>query len=140
MYCRCNLAMILLTDLVVDGLDLDCHSVDWSVHLPLMLHIIFLGLGLTHQNEHFMQIKHYLQMFFFRKLQTLKITILIQRFIRLFQMDTKHSFNILVNRYIIKPNFCFNRKFLRNQNVNSFTEKLKSRELVKTTEIFLACF
>ena len=77
---------------------------------------------------------------FFRKLQTLKITILIQRFIRLFQMDTKHSFNILVNRYIIKPNFCFNRKFLRNQNVNSFTEKLKSRELVKTTEIFLACF
>ena len=42
---RCNLAMILLTDLVVDGLDLDCHSVDWSVHMPLMLHIIFLGLG-----------------------------------------------------------------------------------------------
>ena len=37
--------MILLTDLVVDGLDLDCHSVDWSVHMPLMLHIIFLGLG-----------------------------------------------------------------------------------------------
>jgi hypothetical protein len=26
---RCNLAVILLTDLVVDGLDLDCHSVDW---------------------------------------------------------------------------------------------------------------
>ena len=43
---RCNLAMILLTDLVVDGLDLDCHSVDWSVHMPLMLHIIFLGLGI----------------------------------------------------------------------------------------------
>ncbi len=42
--CRCNLAVILLTDLVVDGLDLDCHSVDWSVHVPLMLHIIFLGL------------------------------------------------------------------------------------------------
>ena len=41
---RCNLALILLTDLVVDGLDLDCHSVDWSVHMPLMLHIIFLGL------------------------------------------------------------------------------------------------
>ena len=41
---RCNLAVILLTDLVVDGLDLDCHSVDWSVHIPLMLHIIFLGL------------------------------------------------------------------------------------------------
>jgi len=41
---RCNLALILMTDLVVDGLDLDCHSVDWAVHLPLMLHIIFLGL------------------------------------------------------------------------------------------------
>lgn len=41
---RCNLSAILLTDLVVDGLDLDCHSVDWSVHVPLMLHIIFLGL------------------------------------------------------------------------------------------------
>ena len=41
---RCNLAAILLTDVVVDGLDLDCHSVDWSVHIPLMLHIIFLGL------------------------------------------------------------------------------------------------
>ena len=41
---RCNLAAILLTDLVVDGLDLDCHSVDWNVHIPLMLHIIFLGL------------------------------------------------------------------------------------------------
>ena len=41
---RCNLAMILLTELVVDGLDLDCHSVDWSVHMPLMLHIIFLGM------------------------------------------------------------------------------------------------
>ena len=41
---RCNLAMILLTELVVDGLDLDCHSVDWSAHMPLMLHIIFLGM------------------------------------------------------------------------------------------------
>ena len=41
---RCNLAAILMTDLVVDGLDFDCHSVDWSVHIPLMLHIIFLGL------------------------------------------------------------------------------------------------
>jgi len=41
---RCNLAVILLSDLVVDGLDLDCHSVDWSVHMPLMLHIIFLGM------------------------------------------------------------------------------------------------
>merc|ERR1719410_2235450 len=49
---RCNLAMILLTDLVVDGLDLDCHSVDWSVHMPLMLHIIFLGLDNTRPIVH----------------------------------------------------------------------------------------
>ena len=28
---RCNLAVVLLTDLVVD-----CHSVDWSVHIPLV--------------------------------------------------------------------------------------------------------
>ena len=41
---RSNLAVILLTDLVVDGLDLDCHGVDWSVHVPLMLHVVFLGL------------------------------------------------------------------------------------------------
>ena len=51
---RCNLAAILLTDLVVDGLDLDCHSVDWSVHIPLMLHIIFLGLD----NSREMVFKH----------------------------------------------------------------------------------
>lgn len=43
-YHRCNLAAILITDLVVDGLDIECHGVDWSVHVPLMLHIIFLGL------------------------------------------------------------------------------------------------
>merc|ERR1719471_774397 len=49
---RCNLAMILLTELVVDGLDLDCHSVDWSVHLPLMLHIIFLGMDNTRPIVH----------------------------------------------------------------------------------------
>ena len=41
---RSNLAVILVTDLVVDGLDLDCHGVDWSVHVPLMLHVVFLGL------------------------------------------------------------------------------------------------
>lgn len=28
---RCNLAVVLLTDLVVD-----CHSVDWSAHIPLV--------------------------------------------------------------------------------------------------------
>uniref|UniRef100_A0A8D8TGL4 Protein furry n=1 Tax=Cacopsylla melanoneura TaxID=428564 RepID=A0A8D8TGL4_9HEMI len=36
---RCNVAIMLLTDLVVDYIE-----VDWSVHLPLMLHILFLGL------------------------------------------------------------------------------------------------
>lgn len=37
--CRCNVAVMLLTDVVVDGVDLD-----WSIHVPLMLHILFLGL------------------------------------------------------------------------------------------------
>ncbi|CAH0386341.1 unnamed protein product [Bemisia tabaci] len=36
---RCNVAVMLLTDVVVDCLDLD-----WSIHIPLMLHILFLGL------------------------------------------------------------------------------------------------
>ncbi|XP_034942121.1 protein furry isoform X2 [Chelonus insularis] len=36
---RCNIAIMLLTDIVVDGVQLD-----WSIHVPLMLHIIFLGL------------------------------------------------------------------------------------------------
>ncbi|XP_025086109.1 protein furry homolog isoform X4 [Pomacea canaliculata] len=36
---RSNIAVMLLSDLVLDGLE-----VDWSPHLPLMLHIIFLGL------------------------------------------------------------------------------------------------
>ena len=29
---------MLLTDLIVDGID-----IDWSAHLPHMLHVIFLG-------------------------------------------------------------------------------------------------
>ena len=36
--CRCNLAVMLLTNLIVD-----CVDIDWTVHLPLMLHIVFLG-------------------------------------------------------------------------------------------------
>ncbi|XP_048243647.1 protein furry-like isoform X3 [Haliotis rufescens] len=36
---RSNLAVMFLSDLVLDGLE-----IDWSPHLPLMLHIIFLGL------------------------------------------------------------------------------------------------
>uniref|UniRef100_T1J0K0 DAD domain-containing protein n=1 Tax=Strigamia maritima TaxID=126957 RepID=T1J0K0_STRMM len=39
---RCNLAVMLLTDFVLDGVD-----IDWSIHIPLMLHIIFLGLDHT---------------------------------------------------------------------------------------------
>lgn len=35
---RSNIAVMFLSDLVLDGL-----LVDWSPHLPLMLHIIFLG-------------------------------------------------------------------------------------------------
>jgi len=36
---RCNLALILLCDLVTDGI-----PIDWTPHLPIMLHILFLGL------------------------------------------------------------------------------------------------
>ncbi len=36
--CRCNLAVMLLADLVMD-----CMDIDWVVHLPIMLHVIFLG-------------------------------------------------------------------------------------------------
>ncbi|CAB0032283.1 unnamed protein product [Trichogramma brassicae] len=36
---RCNIAVMLLTDVVVDGIQLD-----WAIHVPLMLHIVFLGL------------------------------------------------------------------------------------------------
>lgn len=37
--CRCNIAVIFMTDMVVD------HSVreDWAMHLPLLLHALFLG-------------------------------------------------------------------------------------------------
>lgn len=37
---RCNVAVMLLTDIVVDGIA----GIDWTLHLPLMLHILFLGL------------------------------------------------------------------------------------------------
>lgn len=39
---RSNIAVMFLSDLVLDGLE-----IDWSAHLPLMLHIIFLGLDHT---------------------------------------------------------------------------------------------
>ncbi|XP_039287310.1 protein furry [Nilaparvata lugens] len=38
-FIRCNVAVMLLTDVVVDVVDLD-----WPIHVPLMLHILFLGL------------------------------------------------------------------------------------------------
>jgi Cell morphogenesis central region len=37
---RCNVAVMLLSDIVVDGIV----GIDWTLHLPLMLHILFLGL------------------------------------------------------------------------------------------------
>lgn len=40
---RCNVAVMLLTDIVVDGI----LGIDWSLHVPLMLHILFLGLDHT---------------------------------------------------------------------------------------------
>ncbi|KAL1517075.1 hypothetical protein ABEB36_000886 [Hypothenemus hampei] len=39
---RCNIGVMLLCDVVVDGIELD-----WAIHVPLMLHIIFLGLDHT---------------------------------------------------------------------------------------------
>lgn len=42
--CRCNIAVIFMTEMVVD------HSVreDWALHLPLLLHALFLGKFLSH--------------------------------------------------------------------------------------------
>lgn len=38
-FCRCNIAVILLTDLIVDhGV-----KVEWSAYLHLLLHAIFIG-------------------------------------------------------------------------------------------------
>ena len=37
---------------MVNGLDLDSHSVDWNVHMHLMLHITFLGLDNNHPVVH----------------------------------------------------------------------------------------
>lgn len=43
---RCNLAVMLLAD-VLDGI-----TIDWSPHVPLMLHVIFLGLDHTRSFVH----------------------------------------------------------------------------------------
>ncbi|KAL9906690.1 microtubule binding protein furry isoform 3-T3 [Glossina fuscipes fuscipes] len=40
---RCNVAVMLLTEIVVDGIP----GIDWTLHLPLMLHILLLGLDHT---------------------------------------------------------------------------------------------
>lgn len=40
---RCNVAVMLLTDIVVDGIE----NIDWTLNVPLILHIIFLGLDHT---------------------------------------------------------------------------------------------
>ena len=46
---RCNLALMLIQDVVID-----CVETPWSLHVPFMLHIIFLGLDnarpLVHEN------------------------------------------------------------------------------------------
>ena len=41
---RCYLSVLLMSEVIVAGIDANCHSVDWSVHVPLMLHISILGL------------------------------------------------------------------------------------------------
>ncbi|XP_055323770.1 protein furry isoform X11 [Sitodiplosis mosellana] len=40
---RCNVAVMLLTDIVIDGIP----EIDWTLHIPIMLHILFLGLDHT---------------------------------------------------------------------------------------------
>ncbi|XP_044733095.1 protein furry isoform X3 [Chrysoperla carnea] len=45
---RCNVAVMLLTDVVTDGVP----EIDWSIHIPLMLHILFLGMDHTRQLVH----------------------------------------------------------------------------------------
>ena len=42
--CRCNLALMLITDLVLDT----NLSVDWTVHLPFILHLAVLGQSHQH--------------------------------------------------------------------------------------------
>lgn len=44
---RCNVAVMLLCDVVVDGIQLD-----WTVQVPLMLHILFLGMDHTRPLVH----------------------------------------------------------------------------------------
>lgn len=41
--CRCNVAVMLLNDIVIDGIP----EIDWTLHIPTMLHILFLGLDHT---------------------------------------------------------------------------------------------
>lgn len=43
---RCNLALTLLTDVILDD-----NEIDWSPHLPVILHIVFLGLD---HSRHFL--------------------------------------------------------------------------------------
>lgn len=40
---RCNVAVMLLNDIVIDGIP----EIDWTLHIPSMLHILFLGLDHT---------------------------------------------------------------------------------------------
>ncbi|XP_045464267.1 protein furry isoform X2 [Harmonia axyridis] len=44
---RCNIGVMLLCDVVIDGLELD-----WTIHVPLMLHVAFLGLDHTRPLVH----------------------------------------------------------------------------------------
>ncbi|KAL3276200.1 hypothetical protein HHI36_020918 [Cryptolaemus montrouzieri] len=44
---RCNIGVMLLCDVVIDGLELD-----WTIHVPMMLHVAFLGLDHTRPLVH----------------------------------------------------------------------------------------
>lgn len=63
---------MLLTDIVVDGVDLD-----WAIHVPLMLHILFLGLDHTRPlvRDHCKQLLlHLLVCYLITKLSITKLT------------------------------------------------------------------
>ena len=59
---RCNLAVMLICDVIVAGIDVEAQNVDWSIHVPLMLHVITLGLDhakpLVHQHCKFIKEIH----------------------------------------------------------------------------------
>ncbi|GBP07313.1 Protein furry [Eumeta japonica] len=71
---RCNVAVMLLCDVVLDGVELD-----WSIHVPLMLHIVFLGIDHTSAKQNVVSLDdHALSAWTFETTRQLKGTIVHQ--------------------------------------------------------------